>query len=85
MYRSPYSFSTFTLPTNNSDNEKLLTNDASPTVTLLKAQLEEFAKEQRKNLVVVRLPKYAPTEEKDFVFVVKKSIATIVAPPEPVE
>src|SRR6266542_5414125 len=50
--------------TDSTDNEKLLTNDASPTVTLLKAQLEKFAREQEKNCIVIRPPQYyAPVEE----------------------
>jgi len=85
------SFSTSlpTLDNINGNNEKLLTNDASPSVTLLKAQLEKHTtKEQEKNRIVIRMPNYTfdePIEEKKVVFVVKKSTAVIVAPPTVVE
>ncbi|RIA97891.1 hypothetical protein C1645_871001 [Glomus cerebriforme] len=78
------SFST-SLPTIDNNNEKLLTNDSSPSVALLKSQLEKYTKEKEKNCIVIRSPKYSsfddPIEEKKIVFVVKKSTAVIVAPP----
>jgi len=78
------SFST-SLPAN-ANNEKLLTNETSPSVTLLKAQLEKYSKEQEeKNRIVIRMPKYTfdepIEEERKIVFVVKKSTALIAAPP----
>jgi len=72
----------------NGNNEKLLTNETSPSVTLLKAQLEKYTKEQEKNRIVIRMPNYSfdePVEEKRIVFVIKKSTALIVAPPTIVE
>ncbi|CAB4408720.1 unnamed protein product [Rhizophagus irregularis] len=80
------SFSTSlpTLDNSNGNNEKLLTNEASPSVTLLKAQLDKYTKEQEKNRIVIRMPNYSfdePIEEKKVVFVVKKSTALIAAPP----
>lgn len=83
-------FST-SLPTpddSNVNNEKLLTNEASPSVTLLKAQLDKYTKEQEKNRIIIRMPNYSfdePIEEKKVVFVVKKSTALIAAPPTVVE
>ncbi|GBB89133.1 hypothetical protein RclHR1_15810004 [Rhizophagus clarus] len=84
------SFST-SLPTLDNtfgNNKKLLTNEASPSITLLKAQLNKYTNEQEKNRIVIRVPNYSfdePIEEKKVVFVVKKSTAVIVAPPTVVE
>jgi hypothetical protein len=85
-----FSTSLPTLDNTNGKNEKLLlTNETSPCVTLLKAQLEKYAKEQEKNRIVIRVPKYSydepVEEERKVVFVVKKSTAVIVAPPTVVE
>ncbi|CAI2162484.1 10854_t:CDS:2 [Funneliformis geosporum] len=76
------SFSASPSDTTNINNEKLLINNTSTTVASLKAHL---AKEQEKNCIVIRQPQYASVEEKNFVFVVKKSTAAIVAPPKLVE
>jgi hypothetical protein len=71
------------------NNEKLLTNEASPSVTLLKAQLNKYETEKEKNRIVIRIPNYSyddePIEEKKVVFVIKKSTALIAAPPTVVE
>lgn len=68
------------------ENEKLLTN-GTPSVTLLKSQLEKDARIREYNYMIVRSPIYVPEEEKKFVFVVKKSTDVIVAaaPPPVVE
>jgi len=79
---SPIFSSSFPVP-DPSGNEKLLTN-GTPSVALLKAQLEKNARneeqEQEKNYLIIRRPTYTPVREQKFVFVVEKSTDVIVAP-----
>jgi len=88
---SPLFSTSLPIPDNdiNGNNKKLLTNEASPSVTLLKAQLDKHTtRELEKNRIVIRMPNHSfddPIEEKKVVFVVKKSTAVILATPAVVE